>query len=370
MILRNISRFVTAIVFLFSAIVKGVDPLGTAYRLDDYFIAYGMEWAMPISLGLSIALCLIEFIIGFALLLNLRMRKTAWALLLIMLFFTLLTLYDAIYEPVSDCGCFGDAIKLTNWETFYKNVVLMVFTLVVFIQRRAFTPIFTKREQNGILLVFAVLFIGFSVYNYRNLPMIDFRPWKVGNKMTSDGDVQMDVYLRYRNTNTGETKEYLSPNYPWNDSVWLSEWEFVDQRIVSTGEVIDHGLFAEDENGIDHTDYFLGYEDYIAIAVVYDFQKANAKGLKRLLKLGDKMEAADIPLIILTSSLPEEVMEFRKQYDFHFEVLYADAITLKTMIRSNPGLMLFRDGKVVGKWAHRNILKGKKAQSWIEKLSD
>ncbi len=369
-LLRNLSRYIAAIVFIFSAIVKGVDPLGTAYRLEDYFIAYGTEWASSLSLAMSIGLSSLEFIIGFALLFNLRMRYTSWALLLIMSFFTMLTLFDAIYEPVSDCGCFGDAIKLTNWETFYKNIVLMVFAIVVFIQREKFKSAFGVPRQNLLLGLALVLFFWFSIHNYRHLPMLDFRTWKVGNKMTGEEAPEMEVYLKYKNTQTGEEKEYLSPNYPWNDSVWMSEWEFVDQRVVTLGEALEHGLFAEDEYGSDQTDYILGYEDYIAVGVVYDFTKAKHKGLGNLFSLTHDFDDNNIPFVILTSSLPEEVSAFRESYKFEHEVLYADAVTLKTIIRANPGLVLLRAGTVEGKWHWRDLPQGEKRASWLQNLRD
>lgn len=370
LVIRNLSRYIAAIVFIFSAIVKGVDPLGTAYRLEDYFIAYGTEWASSLSLAMSIGLSSLEFIIGFALLFNLRMRYTSWALLLIMSFFTVLTLFDAIYEPVSDCGCFGDAIKLTNWETFYKNIVLMVFTIIVFVQRENFKSALRVPRQNLLIGLSLVLFFWFSIYNYRHLPMLDFRAWKVGNKMTGDEEVEMEVYLKYRNIDTGEEKEYLSPDYPWNDSVWMSQWEFVDQRVVTLGNETDHGLYAEDEFGTDQTDYILGYEDYIALGVVFDFNKAKPKALEQLFSLTHDFDDNNIPLIILTSSLPEEVSAFRDQYGFEHEVLYADAVTLKTIIRANPGLVLLRSGTVEGKWHWRDLPQGDKRPLWLQKLRD
>jgi len=133
--IRNFSRLLVGAIFIFSGIVKGVDPLGTAYRIEDYFIAYGIEWAIPLSLFLSVFLCTLEFMLGISLLFNAWVRRTAWLLFPLMIFFTLLTMVDAIWEPVPNCGCFGDAIKLTNLETFYKNVVLIVFTAIIFYGR-------------------------------------------------------------------------------------------------------------------------------------------------------------------------------------------------------------------------------------------
>lgn len=368
--LRNISRYIVAIVFIFSGFVKGVDPLGTAYRLDDYFIAYGTEWASVLSLFLSIALSTIEFLVGMALLLKLKMKATSWALLVIMSFFTILTLFDAKYEPVSDCGCFGDAIKLTNWETFYKNVVLMVFTLIVFIQRKAFRPHFTVAFQNLLAIIVSIGFVWFSVYNYRHLPMIDFRPWKVGNQMTPDPDQEAEIYLQYRNKQTNEIREYLSPNYPWNDSAWMAEWEFVDQRVVTYGEIVDHGLYVTDDQGFEHTDLILEHEGMLFLGIIYDFEKASRQSLEMFSGLQDDIHQAGLSMVILTGNLPDEMETYIQKYNLTADIFYVDVVTLKTMVRANPGLILMKSGQVHGKWHHRDIPAGKKRNHWLQSLQE
>lgn len=348
-LLMAFSRLLTGAVFVFSAVVKGVDPLGTAYKLEDYFAAYGTTWANDFALFFSILLCALEFVIGIALIFSLRMKITSWALLLIMVFFTGLTLYDAIYAPVPDCGCFGDAIKLTNWETFYKNVVLMVFVLIVFFNRTAFRPLFTHRAQNMALLLFTVMFVGFSVYNYRHLPMLDFRPWKVNNRMTPDPAAETRVYVKYVNTATGEIREYLSPDFPWNDPQWLAEWEFLDQRTETDSKHIVHGLIAEDEAGNDFTSYLLDSEATFVI-VSHDIAHASARGKRKAVRLIERLQQDGKHVVLLTGSLPEDVVAFREASGVVTEAFFADGTTLKTMIRSNPGLVLFHKGHVAGKW--------------------
>lgn len=350
----NFSRLITGVVFVFSGFVKGVDPLGTAYKLTDYFAAYDMLWANDFALFLSILLCTVEFAIGAALIFNLRMRFTSWALLLMMTFFTLLTLYDAIYAPVADCGCFGDAIKLSNWETFYKNVVLMIFTLIVFVNRNRF-KIKTAAAFQWVAVGF--MFAGFAVfsfYNYTHLPMIDFRHWKVGNKMTLDINSETRVYVKYQNKTTGEIKEYLSPDFPWNDPEWVADWEFIDQRTESDQEPIAHNLMAEDANQNDFTDYIL-QSPGIFVIVAHDLTAASPKGMEKLAALQLQISEKGYPMALLTASLPEEASAILDQYGLHTEVFFADGVVLKTMIRSNPGLVLFYNGFVAGKW-HFNTL--------------
>lgn len=351
--LRKFSRWITGLVFIFSGFVKGVDPLGTAYKLEDYFAAYGIEWANGLSLGLSVLLCSFEFMIGVALILNLMPKLTSWLLMLMMVFFTLLTFYDAIYNPVPDCGCFGDAIKLTNWQTFFKNLILMVFVLLIFFDRKNM-----KRRINAVfhLMLMGIIlvgFAGFSIYNYRHLPMIDFMVWKEGNNMVADQS-QAEVHLTYRNIHSGEEKEYISPNYPWNDSAWLAEWEFVDQKFVTDLQAIAHNLHVEDEAGNDFTSYILENE-VIAVIVAYDLTAISAKGQKHLDHLLAILEAQETPHLILTASLSDEAAVWKQKNSSQTEVFYADATVLKTMIRSNPGLMLFHRGVVVKKWHHNDF---------------
>jgi uncharacterized membrane protein YphA (DoxX/SURF4 family) len=192
-VIANISRILVGIVFIFSSFVKGVDPLGTSYKMEDYFLAWGWEWALPVALFLSISMCTLEFILGVSCLLNLRMKYMAWPLAALMLYFTVLTFFDAIFEPVPDCGCFGDAIKLTNWQTFYKNIVLIILAGIIFYYRKKFVIKWTQITQTALLTFFIILFSGFSLYNFRHLPMIDFRGWANGTDLAPDNQEQAKV---------------------------------------------------------------------------------------------------------------------------------------------------------------------------------
>ena len=368
-VISNISRWIVGIVFIFSGFVKGVDPLGTAYRIEDYFIAYGTEWASFLSLGLSVLLSVTEFVIGIALISGMRMQFVAKALLLIMIFFTGLTFYDALYEPVPDCGCFGDATKLTNWETFYKNLVLMVFVLLIYANRKKFTLSISKSFQTFLLVVYFLGFGYFSFYNYYHLPMMDFRAWKVGKQMNPEGEQETLVYLTYRNMETGEKEEFLSPNYPWNDSTWLANWEFVDQRTEVVGDLPDHGLFAEDEEGNDMTSVVLDSPDLL-LFVAYDLSKVPQKVFDKIALIDEFASSKGNGIVWLTSSLPEEVSALSEQYPTLYEVYYADDIVLKTMVRSNPGLIWMDEGVVKKKWHHSDFPQGNELEQLIKGLTE
>jgi len=354
------SRLFVGLIFVFSGFVKGVDPLGTAYRLDDYFIAFNTTWAMPFSLFLSVVLSALEFVLGVVLLLNLQIKFFAWVLFPLMIFFTLLTLNDAINNPVPDCGCFGDAIKLSNWETFYKNIVLIVFVSVIFFTRKQFVNKWPKRFQFTGVVLSMVLFTGFEIYNFTHLPVIDFRPYKTGNSISPEPGEPVNVYVTYRNKQTGEEKEFLSPNYPWNDTVWMSEWEFADQRTVMPEGTPEYELIIENEFGEDYSDYYFQNPGFQFLLIAYDLDNADIKGFQIAYGLFASLYYDGIVPVVLTSSLPSVVNEFRDNLPGDYDYLYGDDIVLKTIIRSNPGLVLLDNGIIVGKWHYNDFPTYKK----------
>lgn len=352
---RTIFRILVGLLFIFSGFVKGIDPLGTVFRMDDYFIAFGIPWAMSFSLFLAIFLCTLEFVIGISLMLNLHIKWTSWILLPMMTFFTILTLFDALYNLVPDCGCFGDAVKLTNLQTFLKNLVLMGFVVPIFIWRKNFKAPVTGWSQALVILAFTAGFASMSVYAYRHLPFIDFMAWKVGIKVNHGTTAPVKFYVTYKNTATGETKEYLAPNYPWNDSVWMSQWVFVSQRAADEGASGEMALYIEDESGTDITAAILGIPDFHFIVVAYDLAKADSAALKKLEHLYRVASEEGFSFIGLTSTLPEETNAFKGRYGVEIPFYYADDVVLRTMVRSNPGLILLNNGVVAGKWAWRDL---------------
>jgi len=353
--LKEFSRYFVGLVFIFSGFVKGVDPLGTTYKIEDYFIAYGMDWAIPLSLYLSVILVSIEFLLGIALFFRLRMKISSILILLMMIFFTILTFFDALFNPVPDCGCFGDAITLTNWETFYKNIVLMVFVLIIFRSRTKYKKRLSFFLQNSILIVFSIAFIFFSVYNYKHLPIIDFMDWKVGKDMVPDNQGEEKIYLTYANKNTSEEKEYLSPNYPWKDSVWMSQWEFKSQRIDDSEVLRSHELAIENEFGEDVTDNFIPNPDLQFLFIAYDLSKTNKKAFEKIASFAKNADYDGYSFIVLTSDIPELVEQFKYDMNLDMEFYNSDDIVLKTMVRSNPGLMLLKNGVVLDKWHYNDL---------------
>jgi uncharacterized membrane protein YphA (DoxX/SURF4 family) len=353
-IFRIVSRILLGIVFIFSGFVKGIDPLGFSYRLEDYFQVFGMHWAIPLALYLTIFLCTLEFIIGISLLFNLWIKGSAWGLLGMMIFFTCLTFFDAVYNMVPDCGCFGDAIKLTNLQTFLKNIVLFIFVFPVFAGRKKFRDWAPVWAQKMFLLIFSLFFLALSIHCYRHLPVIDFMDWKVGARVNVPA-TPLKFYVTYKNKVTGEEKEYLTPDYPWNDSVWMSRWAFKSQRAVDPAKGQTLALRVEDEHGADVSSSIVDNPELQFILVAWDLGKTDTTAFRRILPFYKKANIAGYSFICLTSSLQGEIKNFRMNNGAAFSFYNADDVVLKTMVRSNPGLIVIRNGVVLAKWPFRNF---------------
>ncbi len=350
----HISRLLIGCLFIFSGFVKGVDPVGTNYRIIDYFIAFGTDWAMPVAMPLSILLNATEFMLGIVFLLNIRIRFTSWLVLIMMVFFTLITLNDALNNPVPDCGCFGDALLISNWQTIYKNLVIDALLLIVFLSRKRIRPAFGSSTEGVLVILFLAGFVFFEVYNIRHLPVIDFRAWKIGNSVVNENPLPSKFYVTYRNKATGETREYLSPDYPYNDSTWVKHWEFVGQRVVNPNPPAN-SLMLEDSLKEDVTSEILENPDWQFMLISYDLSKASLKNIKRIRDLIKDCNNKGISFVLVTASQPETASEFIMNHRLDVDVYFADDVTLMAMIRSNPGLILLKNGVVMGKWHNNDI---------------
>jgi len=326
-----------------------VDPIGTQYRIEDYFIAFGTEWASPMALSLSVILNAWEFILGIILLFNIRMKVMRWLLLLTMLVFTVVTINDAFNNPVPDCGCFGDALIITNWQTLYKNLVINALLLIVFFTVNRSKDWFRLKTEMILVFVFMTGFLGFEVFNIRHLPVMDFRDWKVGNKMAHENPLPKKYYLKYININTGEEQEYLSPDYPYDDSLWVATHEFVRQRVVDPNPPL-HSLHIEDEEGNDITAEIIENLDQQYIMVAEDLDNMSLRRIDRIREFIRNRNEKGVAFVAFTSSLPEQVEAFKQEYNLKVDFYFADDISLKVMIRSNPGLILLQDAVVIDKW--------------------
>ena len=353
----TVCRLLVGALFIFSSFTKGVDPLGTKYKMLDYLAVYGMTWLNDFALVLAMLMILAEFIVGICLITKVFPRLAVLGATLLMLFFTITTLFDALYDLVPDCGCFGTAIKMSNWQTFYKNLVIDAVLIPLIFNNKRLISRFSVSTQFIMGCFYALVFLGFEIYNYRHLPVVDFMNWKVGKQLTTETAEESKIYLTYRNKATGETKEYLSPNYPWNDSVWMSQWEFVDQRVEGGANFL--GFSALDEEGNDVTENILTTENLLMFTS-HDLTKVTEKEWEKIKKITEAAEKQDFTVIWTVADEPEYVNQLREKYDFLYEVYYADELEIKPIVRSNPGLIWLDNGLVKDKWSSVDFKKALK----------
>jgi uncharacterized membrane protein YphA (DoxX/SURF4 family) len=354
----SISRLIISIVFIFSGFVKAVDPAGSTIKFTDYFVAFHIQFLEPIALPLAVILAAVEFLIGISMLLGYRYKIAAWVLLIFMLFFTILAFILALTNPVSDCGCFGDAIIMTNWQTFFKNIIILPFALIVFITRKKINPVYPAVTEWIYLSVFALLAVVFQVHALRHLPLLDFRPYSVGShiadKMVIPEGAETDEYETYLYyEKDGEIKEFTEENFPWQDTTW----KFVDSRhiLIKKGyEPPIHDFTVVDENGFDHTDFILENPEYTMLLISYNLQDADENGLKVANDLAASCIKNNCTFYSLTSSTQNEIDKIRSSLALNYDFYATDEITLKTIIRSNPGIVLLKEGTIIGKWHHRD----------------
>ena len=344
----TVCRLLVGALFIFSSFTKGVDPLGTKYKMLDYLSVYGMTWLNDFALVLAIGMILAEFLVGICLITKVLPRLAVLGATLLMLFFTFTTLFDALYDLVPDCGCFGTAIKMSNWQTFYKNLVIDAVLVPLIINNKQLKNRLGFLVQLLIGCFFAGAFLGFEIYNYRHLPVIDFMNWKVGKQMNAEPAEETRIYLIYRNKVTGETKEYVSPNYPWNDSVWMSQWEFVDQRTEGGANFL--GFSALDEDGNDVTEAILT-TDNLLMFTSHDLTKVTEEEWEKVKTITEAAEQKGYTVVWTVANEPEYVEQLRGKYAFLYEVYYADELEIKPIVRSNPGLIWLDNGLVKDKWS-------------------
>lgn len=351
-------RLLVALVFIFSGFVKGIDLLGTAYKFSDYFTAMHLPRMEQLALFLSFLLSGAEFLIGVALLTGIWPRFTAWMALIFMVFFTIVTLWLAIFNPVTDCGCFGDAIKLTNWQTFYKNVVLLAIVGVIFVFRKRMSSPLTYGYAWSVLVITVAVYSFISLYAYRHLPIIDFMPFSEGSNIIEKSSIppgaptdEYTTQLLYKNKQTGEIKAFDMTNYPWQDTV---NWQWVETKsvLVKKGYVPPiHDFALYNQAGENMTDSILKSDAFVFLVVAYNIEKACSKALQRLDTLAQyALSTPNIRFYAVTASPLGEVQKISEKLQLSYPFLTADETLQKTMIRSNPGIILLYKGTVLKKW--------------------
>jgi uncharacterized membrane protein YphA (DoxX/SURF4 family) len=372
---KHIARVLIGLTFIFSGFAKGIDPWGSAYKFTDYFNAFQMPWLTSLAFAFGILLAATEFFLGLAMVFNFFIRITSWFILAFMVFFTGLTLVLALTNPVTDCGCFGDALVITNWQTFYKNIVLLALAIFIFKQRNNF------RSKNGPLLSIAmtgmtmVVYFYLVAYSYNHLPIIDFSPYKVGvnipDAMKVPEGALKDIYennLIYKNLKSGDEKEFTEANYPWQDTL---NWKFVkmgEQKLIQKGyKPPIHDFRIETAEGEDIKDFFLYDEKGTFIVIAHNLQKSSKEGMAKMAALAIEAKRKGYNFIGLTATSPDSFEAFKNETGVQFDFFNTDEITLKTIVRSNPGLILIKKGTIQAKYHFNDTPKAEDLEDQIPK---
>ena len=368
-IIAEISRIILGATFLFSGIVKAIDPVGGAIKMEDYFGAFGLSFFNPLALFVSINLSAVEFLLGLCIIMAVYRKLTTICMVAFMAFMTLLTLYLAIFNPVHDCGCFGEAIIITNWQTFFKNIfILFPASVITYIYYKKMTPVYTYKAYWFVVLFGYLFSAGFSYYNYRNLPIVDFRPYKIGSNisesMSFPEDATLDEYL-FIYEKDGKKVEFTPENAPAGDE----SWKFVEAKLVKQGyipPITSFELYDKDENNI--AEEILAEENGVVLLISPHLEKADDGKIDEINHIYDYSVENNIKFYCVTSSTSENINAWINDTGAEYPFLTADDVTLKTIIRSNPGLVLLKSGTILTKWHYNYIPSEDTANAVINEL--
>ncbi|TKC04721.1 DoxX family protein [Pedobacter polaris] len=364
----NFCRWFIGILFIFSGLIKANDPLGFGYKLQEYFEVFHIGFLNNWATGIAIILCVLEIVLGALLLFGFWKNQVTKGLLALIIFFTFLTFVSAAFKVVTSCGCFGDAIPLTPWQSFSKDLILLVMIVYLFIHRAKINPVTSSAKlQRGLSLAVFLIALAFGIFTYNYLPVIDFLPYKVGSSIpesmkTPPGAAQDEYLIMYelKNKKTAETKLMSDKDY-MKLEVWKDEnWEVVgtpEKKLIKKGfEVKIKDLMISDASGTDYTKEIVENPYYNLVVVAYDLNHTNEKAIAETNALAlNAAEQFNIRTVLLTSNSAQDATVFGKKMKLFIEIFYADAVPLKSMVRANPGVLLLKNGVVINKWHYHSL---------------
>lgn len=360
-IITQFSRIFVGLLFIISGLIKLNDPVGFSYKLDEYFSepVFNMPFLVPLTLGLALFLVIVEVVLGVMLLIGYKSKFTIWSLLLMISFFTFLTFYSAYFDVVKDCGCFGDALHLTPWQSFTKDIVLLFFILILFINRNLVKPLFQNPVQNIIAYTSIILCMFMAVWVLNHLPLIDFRPYKVGTNIEKgmeipEGAPKSVVEMIFIYNVNGVNKEFTE-----KDLMSIPEGAtFVDRKdkVITEGYVPPIHDFTMVKEDSDYKEELL-QEPKLLMFVTYDLATAEEGGMLQLEKLSQEAKAKGYKVIGMTASSPTEIAKAQKKYGLTFDFYFCDATTLKTIERANPSIVVLEKGTIKQKVHYNDIKK-------------
>ena len=368
----NIGRLLMAATFIFSGYVKAIDPLGTQYKLTDYLQAMGIgsllpEWTLLVG---AVLLAALEFSLGIFLLFAIRRHLVSRIVLALMSIMTLLTLWIVIANPVKDCGCFGDAVVLSNGQTFIKNIILLAIALMLLKWPTSMVRFVSKKTQ-WIVINYTVIFaLALSAWSLWDLPLFDFRPYHVGANIAQgmkipQGALQPQFETTFILEKNGQQKEFTLDNYP--DSTWT----FVDSKTVQTAEgyvpPIHDFSIQDNKTGEDITQEVLNDTGYTFLLISPTLAYADDSNFGRIDQIYEFAQDYGYRFICLTASSDKDIAKWQDITGAEYPFYTTDATTLKTMIRSNPGLMLLHHGTIIQKWSHNKLPQPEELNQPLEK---
>ena len=356
----NLCRIIVAVTFIFSGFVKAIDPIGTQYKLQDYLGAIGMAGILPnwTLLAVAVFLAAIEFCIGIFLLFAIQRRLISKLTVAFMAFMTMVTMWIVVADPVKDCGCFGDALHLTNTETLIKNIVLLVCSLVIMYRPLAMFRFVSKSNQwivTNYTIAFILVSSGLSLYY---LPIFDFRPYHIGVNIPRGMEIPKGAKLpQFKTTfimeKNGQRKEFTLDNYP------DASWKFIDSKTVQTSEgyipPIHDFSITDNKTGLDLTNSVLSHKGYTFLLIAPHLETADDSNFGDIDRLYEYAQSYDIPFYCLTASTTKAIKRWIDLTGAEYSFCITDEAVLKTIIRSNPGLLLLKDGTIINKWSHNNL---------------
>ncbi len=349
--IMELIRVLVAGLFIFSGLIKMNDPVGFAIKLEEYFEVFAtdigsfFEIFVPFSLHIAVFIVVMEVVLGVALLLNWRMVNTTKLLLGLITFFTVLTFYSAAFDKVTDCGCFGDAIKLTPWQSFYKDITLLIMSGIIWVNGSMYDTFIKKPILNGIMIVVFFGSIYTPIHAINHLPFIDFRTYKVGNSIPEKMEPSGELMYEYVMVKGGE--EYRLTEYPTDKSYTFKEMVVLNPEVQP--KITDYGVW--NDNGEFTAETFVGKKLFI---IVYNTERSSRNGFSVIPELITTLDD-EIGVFALTATDGQVFEVFSQEVGLEIPYYYADATVLKTIIRANPGIFLMQDGIVKGKWHYNDI---------------
>lgn len=358
--LVHFSRLFVGVLFIISGLIKLNDPIGFSYKLDEYFgeTVFNLPFLLPYTLALALFVVILEVVLGVMLLVGYKTKFTVWSLLGLIVFFTFLTFYSAYFNVVKDCGCFGDALKLTPWESFTKDIVLLAFILILFFGKKYITPLFSAKFAAvvSIMSIVASCYLGYHVLHH--LPVIDFRAFAVGKNIQKgmeipEGAPKSEYEMKFIYEVNGARKEFsdkelmsIPPNAKFIERI---------DKIIKEGYVPPIHDFTLEKDGSDYKDDILN-EEKVVLFTLYNLDKSNPEGLKLLEDFSKKAKTKGYNVIAVTGSDAASIEKTKKQYGFTFDFYFCDATTIKTIERANPSIVVLNKGTITQK-AHYNDIE-------------